>query len=98
MCRAPINGAGVYGRLVEAHVGVTAGAASSVDERIGALDARITEQAHTTAGIDTQVSQIDAAISKLTDKRSARTALAMADQQRKARDGRVMARRQAADD
>jgi uncharacterized coiled-coil protein SlyX len=94
---ALINGAGVYGRLVEAHVGVTVAAASSVDERIGALEARIEAQAHTVAGIDTQVSQIDAAISKLTDKGSARTALAMADQQRKVRDGLVMARRQTAD-
>ena len=36
---ATINAAGVYGRLVEAHVGVTVAAASSIEERVGALDA-----------------------------------------------------------
>ena len=94
---AAINAAGVYGRLVEAHLGVTVAAASSVQERIAALDARITEQAHTVAGIDTQITQIDAAISKLTEKGSARTALRMADQQRRIRDGLVTAREKAAD-
>jgi hypothetical protein len=94
---ARVRPAGVYGRLVEAHLGVTMAATSSVAERIGALDARIAEQAHTVAGIDTQVSQIDAAISKLTEKGSARVALVMADQQRKVREGLVSARQKAAD-
>jgi uncharacterized coiled-coil protein SlyX len=94
---AVLNGVGVYGRLVEAHLGVTVAAASSVAERIAALDARITEQAHTVAGIDTQVSQIDEAISKLTEKGSPRTALRMADEQRKVRDGLVTARQKAAE-
>jgi hypothetical protein len=94
---AAINAAGVYGRLVEAHLGVTVAATSSVAERIGALDARIAEQSHAVAGIDTQVSQIDAAIFKLTEKGSARVALVIADQQRKVREGLVSARQKAAD-
>jgi hypothetical protein len=61
---AVLNGAGIYGRLTEAHLGVTAAASSNVAERIGALEARITEQAHTVASIDTQISQIDSAISQ----------------------------------
>jgi hypothetical protein len=94
---AVLNGVGVYGRLVEAHLGVTVAAMSLVQERLAALDARITEQAHAVAGIDVQVSQIDAAIAELTERGSARTAIAMADRQRKVRDGLVTAREKAAD-
>lgn len=38
---ALINAAGVYGRLVEAHLGVTVAASSSIQEQLGALDAQL---------------------------------------------------------
>jgi hypothetical protein len=80
---AAINAAGVYGRLVEAHVGVRVAASSSIDERTGALDARIDAQTRTVAGFDQRLGEIDAAIGKLTEKGRAATALnAMASQRR----------------
>src|SRR5260370_4409523 len=72
---AAINAAGVYGRLVEAHVGVTVAASSSIDERAGALDARIEARAQALTGLDRRLGEIDAAIGKLTEPRPALTAL-----------------------
>jgi transposase-like protein/uncharacterized coiled-coil protein SlyX len=83
---ATINAAGVYGRLVEAHVGVTVAASSSIGERIGALDARLEAQAKTVAGLDQRIGEIDGAIGKLTEKGRATTALNAMASQRKARD------------
>jgi hypothetical protein len=59
---ALINTAGVFGKLVEAHVGVAASARSSVTERIEALDARFTAQSAALADLDSRVAQIDRAV------------------------------------
>jgi hypothetical protein len=83
---AVINAAGVYGRLVEAHVGVTVAASSSIGERIGALDARLEAQTKTVAELDQRIGEIDAAIVKLTEKGRATTALNAMTSQRKARE------------
>jgi hypothetical protein len=83
---ATINAAGVYGRLVEAHVGVTVAASSSIDERLGALDARLDAQTKTVAAVDQRLGEIDAAIGKLTEKGRATTALNAIASQRKARE------------
>jgi hypothetical protein len=83
---ATINAAGVYGRLVEAHVGVTVAAASSIGERIGALDARLGAQTKTVAAVDQRLGEIDTAIGKLTEKGRAVTALNAIASQRKARE------------
>jgi hypothetical protein len=78
---AAINAAGVYGRLVEAHVGVAVAATSSIEERLGALDARLDAQTRTVASLDLRLGEIDAAIGKLTATGRAATALnAMASQ------------------
>lgn len=92
---ALLNGVGVFGRLVEAHVGVTVAAAASVGERIGALDARVGEQVRAVENIDTQLGQIDGAIAKLTEKGRASNALEAMAHERKTRDGLVAARQQA---
>jgi hypothetical protein len=94
---AVLNGAGVYGRLTEAHLGATVAASSSVAERIEALDAKITEQAHAVGSFDAQISQIDGAVAKLTDKGSAGVALVMADHQRKTRAELEVSRQRAGD-
>jgi hypothetical protein len=86
---AAINAAGVYGRLVEAHVGVTVAATSSIDERLGALDARLDAQTRTVAGFDQRLGEIDTAIGKLTEKGRATTALAAMANQRKAREALI---------
>ena len=83
---ATINAAGVYGRLVEAHVGVTVAASSSIDERLGALDARLDAQSKAVAAVDQRLGEIDAAIGKLTEKGRATTALNAMASQRKARE------------
>jgi hypothetical protein len=83
---AVINAAGVYGRLVEAHVGVTVATVSAIEERMGALDARLDAQARTVAGLDERIGEIDAAIGKLTEKGRASAALNAIAGQRKARE------------
>jgi uncharacterized coiled-coil protein SlyX len=83
---ALINAAGVYGRLVEAHVGVTVSAAASIEERIGALEARLDAQGKTVAALDERLGEIDAAITKLTASGRATAALNAMAAQRKMRE------------
>ena len=84
---ALINAAGVFGKLVEAHVGVAASARSSVAERIEALDARVTAQSATVVDLDRRVAQIDNAVDESTRRGRATRAVAIAAQQRVTRDG-----------
>jgi hypothetical protein len=86
---AAINAAGVYGRLVEAHVGVTMAASSSIDERLGALDARLDAQTKTLAGLDRRIGEFDAAIGKLNEKGRASAALNAMASQRSAREALI---------
>ena len=92
---ALINAAGVFGRLVEAHVSVAAAARSSVAERIEALDARVTAQSATLADLDNRVAQIDRAVDESTRRGWVTRAINIATQQRVTRDG-LDAQRQAA--
>ena len=89
---AAINAAGVYGRLVEAHLGVTIAATSSIEEKIGALDARIEAQEKTVAGVDQRINEIDAAIAKLTERGRAAYALNAIAGQRKTREALIAQR------
>lgn len=84
---ALINAAGVFGRLVEAHVSVAATARSSVAERIEALDARVTAQSATIADLDSRVAQIDRAVDESTRRGRVTRAISIASQQRVTRDG-----------
>ena len=59
---ALINAAGVFGKLVEAHVTVAASTHSSVTERIEAVDARVKAQSAVVADLDSRVAQIDRAV------------------------------------
>ena len=61
-----INAAGVFGKLVEAHVSVAASSRSSVTERIEALDARVTAQTAAVADLDSRIAQIDRAVDEST--------------------------------
>src|SRR5258706_13744444 len=63
---ALINAAGVFGKLVEAHVNVAASARSNIAERIETLDARVTAQSATVADLDRRVAQIDKAVDEST--------------------------------
>ena len=84
---ALINAAGVFGRLVEAHVSVAAAARSSVAERIEALDARVTAQSAIIADLDSRVAQIDRAVDESTRRGRVTRAISIATQQRVTRDG-----------
>jgi hypothetical protein len=92
---ALINAAGVFGKLVEAHVSVAASARSGVTERIEALDARVTAQTATIADLDNRVAQIDRAVDESTRRGRVTRAINIATQQRVTRDG-LDAQRQAA--
>jgi len=84
---ALINAAGVFGKLVEAHVSVAASARSSVTERIETLDARVTAQSATVADLDSRVAQIDRAVDESTRRGRVTRAINIATQQRMTRDG-----------
>ena len=84
---ALINAAGVFGKLVEAHVSVAASARSSVTERIETLDARVTAQSAAVADLDSRVAQIDRAVDESTRRGRVTRAINIVAQQRVTRDG-----------
>jgi hypothetical protein len=93
---AIVNAAGVYGQLVEAHVGTKVGAASLIEEHIGGLDARLEAQGKVVADVDRRIDEINAVVSKLTEKGRADAALHAIANQRQVRDALAGARRQEA--
>jgi hypothetical protein len=84
---ALINAAGVFGKLVEAHVSVAATSRSGVTERIEALDARVRAQTAAVADLDSRVAQIDRAVDESTRLGRVTRAINIATQQRLTRDG-----------
>lgn len=84
---ALINAAGVFGKLVEAHVSVAATSRSGVAERIEALDARVKAQSAVVADLDSRIGQIDRAVDESTRLGRVTRAINIATQQRITRDG-----------
>ncbi len=84
---ALINAAGVFGKLVEAHVSVAANSRSGVTERIEALDARVKAQSAVVADLDSRIAQIDRAVDESTRLGRVTRAINIATQQRAMRDG-----------
>ncbi len=84
---ALINAAGVFGKLVEAHVSVAATSRSGVTERIEALDARVKAQSAAVADFDSRIAQIDRAVDESTRLGRVTRAINIATQQRVTRDG-----------
>jgi uncharacterized coiled-coil protein SlyX len=84
---ALINAAGVFGKLVEAHVSVAATSRSGVTERIEALDARVTAQTAAVADLNNRIAQIDRAVDESTRLGRVTRAINIATQQRVTRDG-----------
>jgi hypothetical protein len=87
-----VNAAGVYGKLVEAHVGVAATARAGIAERMEMIDARLIPQLATLADLDRRISQIDAAVDESTRRGRMVGAMSLAHQQRKTRDAMVASR------
>ena len=92
---ALINAAGVFGKLVEAHVSVAATSRSGVTERIEALDARVKAQAAVVADLDGRIAQIDRAVDESTRLGRVTRAINIATQQRVTRDALDMQRQAA---
>ena len=92
---ALINAAGVFGKLVEAHVSVAATARSGVGERIEALDARVVAQTALVADLTGRIAQIDRAVDESTRRGRVTRALNIVSQERATRD-RLDTQRQAA--
>jgi hypothetical protein len=88
---ALINAGGVFGKLVEAHVGAAATARSGISERMEVV-ARLASQSATVADLDHRISQIGTAVDESTRRGRIAGAMALADQQRKTRDGFVTTR------
>jgi hypothetical protein len=84
---ALINAAGVFGKLVEAHVSVAATARSDVTERIEALDARMVAQTAVVADLTGRIAQIDRAVDESTKRGRVTRALNIVTQERATRDG-----------
>ncbi|WFU15414.1 hypothetical protein [Bradyrhizobium sp. CB3481] len=84
---ALINAAGVFGKLVEAHVSVAATARSGVGERIEALDARVVAQTAAVADLASRIAQIDRAVDESTRRGRVTRALNIVTQERATRDG-----------
>jgi hypothetical protein len=84
---ALINAAGVFGKLVEAHVSVAATSRSGVTERIEALDARVTAQTALVADLANRIAQIDRAVDESTRRGRVTRAINIATQERATRDG-----------
>ncbi len=84
---ALINAAGVFGKLVEAHVSTAASARSGVTERIEALDARVAAQSAAVADLGSRIAQIDRAVDESTRLGRVTRAINIATQQRVTRDG-----------
>jgi len=80
---ALINAAGVFGKLVEAHVAAAATARSGVFERMAVVDARMTSQSATVADLDHRISQIDAAVDELTRRGRIAGAMNLVDHKRR---------------
>ncbi|WP_051379312.1 hypothetical protein [Bradyrhizobium murdochi] len=84
---ALINAAGVFGKLVEAHVSVAATARSGVTERIESLDARVSAQSTVVADLTNRIAQIDRAVDESTRRGRVTRAINIATQERATRDG-----------
>jgi hypothetical protein len=84
---ALINAAGVFGKLVEAHVSVATSARSGVTERIEALDARMVAQTAVVADLTGRIAQIDRAVDESTKRGRVTRALNIVTQERTTREG-----------
>jgi hypothetical protein len=72
---ATINAGGTFARLIESHYAISVSAATSVEERLGVLDAKIGEQARRVADIEKQDREISDVIATMTARGQTKTAL-----------------------
>ena len=88
-----ITSMGTFGFLSKAHIDQNLNITTGDADRIQVIQSQIDGEKAVIDDLDKQVSQIDAAVSKLTDKGQAITSLQAADKQRKIRDSLIAAKR-----
>lgn len=81
-----ITSMGIFGFLSKAHIDQSLSINSGSADQIVLIQNKIDFEKQSVADIDKQIAQIDAAISKMTDRGQAANSLKAADQQRKQRD------------
>jgi hypothetical protein len=92
-----INAGGTFARLIESHFAISAEAETDVGERLGALDAKIAEQARRVADVEKQDGEIAGVIAKMTTVGQTKTALASISSQQVRRDAIERAHQESAD-
>ena len=80
-----LNAVGCFGYLSRAHIASALAGDLAVAGRGADVDTRITVQAGIVSDLDRRIAQIDAAVDKATSKGRTGSAMALVDQQRKAR-------------
>jgi len=84
-----ISSMGIFGFLSKAHIDQTLNITTGSADQVQILDTKIDYLKQSIADLDKQIAQIDAAITKMTDKGQASNSLQAADKQRKTRDSLV---------
>lgn len=84
-----ISSMGIFGFLSKAHIDQTLNINTGQADQIQIINSKVEFEKQSMADLDKQVQQIDAAISKMTDRGQAQNSLKAADQQRKNRDALV---------
>ena len=84
-----ISSMGIFGFLSRAHIEQTLNINTGSADQIEIINNKIEELKVSSTDLDKQIAQIDAAISKLTERGQAQTSLKAAEQQRKTRDSLV---------
>ena len=84
-----ITSMGVFGFLSKAHIEQQLNINTGQADQLQIVESKIASEKEEIADLDKQIAQIDAAVTKMTDRGQAQTSLKAADQQRKNRDGLV---------
>jgi hypothetical protein len=84
-----ISSMGIFGFLSKAHIEQTLKINTGSADQVVIIDNKIDALKTSVVDLDKQIAQIDAAVSKMTDKGQATNSLKAADQQRKTRDSLV---------
>jgi hypothetical protein len=81
-----ISSMGIFGFLSKAHIDQTLNINTGSADQVKIIENKIDYERQAVADLDKQIAQIDAAVTKMTDKGQATNSLKAADQQRKTRD------------
>ena len=89
-----ISSMGVFGFLSKAHIEQTLSINTGAADQIVILQNKIDNEKQSSEDLDKQIAQIDAALSKMTERGQAQSSLVAADKQRKTRESLVQRKQQ----